>query len=145
MESIKPQIKSTFDKMFEVASHILPVIGAFFAPALWVMLLVFLLVLVDTYTGVRAAKKEDRSTNRFSDIFAKLIGYGVFLAIGLILNKITGWEYCVWVASIVPIMTEISSIDENQKKVGKKGIFKQLEEAYKFALKIKHKRNELRK
>lgn len=126
--------------------HTLPIIGAFFAPALYVIILVFLFVLVDTYLGRKAArfKGEKLTSNRFSDIFAKLIGYGVFICVGLLINKITGWEHGVWLSAIVPIYTEVTSIDENQRAIGKKGIFKQAEDVYKFALKIKHKRDELR-
>lgn len=126
--------------------HTLPIIGAFFAPAIWVALLVFIFVIVDTFLGRKAAKNrgEKLTSNRFSDIFAKLIGYGVFLVVGLIINIITGWKYGVWISAIVPIYTEITSIDENQKSLGKKGIITQAEDVYKFALKIKKKRDDLR-
>lgn len=126
--------------------HTLPIIGAFFAPAIWVAVLVFIFVIVDTYLGRKAAKfrGEKITSNRFSDIFAKIIGYAVFLFIGLLINTITGWAYGVWLCAVVPIYTEITSIDENQKALGKKGIITQAEDVYKFALKIKKKRDELR-
>jgi NhaP-type Na+/H+ or K+/H+ antiporter len=126
--------------------HTLPIIGAFFAPAIWVAVLVFIFVIVDTYLGRKAAKfrGEKITSNRFSDVFAKIIGYAVFLVIGLLINTITGWAYGVWLCAVVPIYTEITSIDENQKALGKKGIITQAEDVYKFALKIKKKRDEIR-
>jgi hypothetical protein len=128
------------------ALHTLPIIGAFFAPAIYVAMLVFIFVIVDTYLGRKAAKYrgEELTSNRFSDVFAKVIGYAVFLSVGLLINIITGWAYGVWMAAIVPIYTEITSIDENQKSLGKKGVITQAEEVYKFALNIKKKRDQLR-
>lgn len=130
----------------ETAIQMLPVIGAFFAPATYVILLVLLFMLVDTSLGVRAArhKKIPFTSNRFSDFFAKAIGYGVFILAGLLINVITGWKYAVWASAIIPIFTEVKSIDENQKALGKKGILTQAEDVYKFALKIKRKKDELR-
>ena len=126
--------------------HTLPIIGAFFAPAIWVAVLVFIFVIVDTYLGRKAAKfrGEKITSNRFSDVFAKVIGYAVFLVVGLLINTITGWAYGVWLCAVIPIYTEITSIDENQKALGKKGIITQAEDVYKFALKIKKKRDEIR-
>jgi uncharacterized membrane protein len=123
-----------------------PVIIAFFLPALWVFILVLLFVIVDTITGRKRAKfvGEKITSNRFSDIFAKTIGYAVFLCFGLVINKITGWEYGVWLSAIIPIYTEVLSIDENQRAVNKKGILKQAEDVYQFALKIKKKKDQLR-
>jgi len=128
------------------ALHTLPIIGAFFAPATYVAILVFIFVIVDTYLGRKAARHrgEKITSNRFSDVFAKVIGYAVFLSVGLLINIITGWAYGVWMAAIVPIYTEITSIDENQKSLGKKGVITQAEEVYKFALNIKKKRDQLR-
>lgn len=139
LQSVKDQFKDAF-------IHSLPIIVAFFAPALYVIMLVFLFVMVDTYLGVKAARSLGKkiTSNRFSDVFAKLIGYCVFLTVGLLVGYATGWEYAVWLSAIIPIQTEVISIDENQRALGKKGILKQAEDAYKFALKIKHKRDELR-
>lgn len=144
--STKEKLSILQEKISDGIVHMAPIIGAFFAPALYVIFLVVLFVLVDTYLGRKAAKFQNipLTSNRFSDIFAKLIGYGVFICIGLLINQITGWKYGVWLAAVVPIYTEITSIDENQKAVGKKGIIKQMEDVYKFALKIKKKKDELR-
>lgn len=137
---------SFIDKIKDSVIHTLPIIGAFFVPALWIFALVFLVVLVDTRLGIKASKKEGKkiTSNRFSDLFAKLIGYCVFLSFGLIIMKITGWEYSVWASAIIPIYTEVKSIDESQKRIGKKGIIAEAEDIYKFALKIKQKKDELR-
>jgi len=137
--SFKAQINNAF-------IHMIPIIGAFFAPATYVILLVVLFTLVDTFTGVSAAKykKIKFTSNRFSDLFAKILGYGVFICVGLLINLITGWKYGVWISAIVPIYTEVTSIDENQRAVGKKGIIKQAEDVYKFALKIKQKKDKFR-
>lgn len=134
------------DKLRESVLHTLPIIATFFAPALWIAVLVVLFVLVDTRLGIKASKNEGKqfTSNRFSDVFAKLIGYGVFICVGLIVRLITGWEYSVWLSAIIPIYTEIKSIDENQKRMGKKGIVTEAEEVYKFALSIKKKKDELR-
>jgi len=134
------------DQLTNSVFHTLPIVGAFFAPAIWVAVLVFIFVIVDTYLGRKAAKRKgiELTSNRFSDIFAKIIGYAVFLTVGLLINVITGWAYGVWLCAVVPIYTEITSIDENQKALGKKGIITQAEDVYKFALKIKKKRDELR-
>ena len=134
------------EQLRDAVIHTLPIIGAFFAPALHVIVLVVIITLCDTYVGRKAARYEGKAitTNRFSDLFAKLIGYGVFICVGLLINIITDWKYGVWLSAIVPIYTEISSIDENQKRLGKKGIITQAEEVYKFALKIKQKKDELR-
>ncbi len=135
-----------FEKLKESSIQALPIIATFFAPAVYIAILVVLFVLVDTYLGVKASKFRGQkfSSNRFSDFFAKLIGYGVFICVGLLLNVITGWTYAVWLSAIIPIYTEIKSIDENQKALGKKGIISDAEDVYKFALKIKKKKDELR-
>jgi ABC-type methionine transport system permease subunit len=144
--TLKEKLSALSEKISDAAAHVLPVIIAFFAPALYVILLVFLFVIVDTYLGRKAAKHNGKelTSNRFSDVYAKAIGYGVFICAGLLVNHITGWPYCVWLAALVPLHTELTSIDENQKALGKKGIIKQLEDVYKFALNIKKKRDELR-
>lgn len=134
------------DHLKESVLHTLPIVAAFFAPAIYIAILIFIITLVDTWLGVRASKflGKQITTNRFSDLFAKLIGYGIFLTVGLLINKITGWQYGVWLTGIVPLYTEIKSIDENQKTLGKKGIISQAEEIYKVVVKIKKKRDDLR-
>jgi hypothetical protein len=52
--------------------------------------------------------------------------------------------YIVWISAFVPIYLEIFSIDENQKRIGKKGIIKQFENAYNFAKNIKSNKDKLR-
>jgi NhaP-type Na+/H+ or K+/H+ antiporter len=80
--------------------HTLPIVAAFFAPAIYVAMLVFIFVIVDTYLGRKAAmhRGEKITSNRFSDVFAKIIGYAVFLTVGLLINVITGWKYGVWIS-----------------------------------------------
>ena len=144
--SFSEQIQNLKDQMLNAVVYMTPIIGAFFAPALYVILLVVLITLVDTRLGVKRARFEKKpiTSNRLSDLFAKLIGYGVFICVGLLLNKITNSEHVVWLSAVVPIYTEMKSINENQVAVGKKGIFKQIEECYQFALKIKRKKDKLR-
>lgn len=134
------------DQLKEAVLHTLPIIAAFFAPAIYIAILIFLITLVDTWLGVKASRFTGKpiTTNRFSDLFAKLIGYSIFLIVGLLINQITGWKYGVWLTGIIPIYTEIKSIDENQKTLGKKGMISQAEEVYKLVVKIKKKRDELR-
>ena len=123
-----------------------PILVAFFAPSFYIMMIVFILMIVDTRLGIISAKRNNIkfTTNRFSDFFAKIIGYAVFISIGLLIQHETGFKYAVWLSAIIPIYTEIKSIDENQQAIGKKGIIKQAEEVYQFALKIKKKKDELR-
>lgn len=124
----------------------IPMIGLFFAPAFWIIIILLMLMFADTWHGLKKARylKEEITTNRASDFFAKLIGYGVFIIIGLAINNEFKITYGVWLLAIIPAFIEIKSIDENQRKRGKKGIIKQIEEVYRFALKIKKKRDELR-
>jgi len=103
-------------------------------------------MIIDTFLGIKKAKKKgiEITSNRLSDFFAKLIGYSVFIFIGLILDKAFQIPYIVWILAIVPIYIEIKSINENQIELGKKGVFKEVEDVYKMALKVKRKRDELR-
>ena len=123
-----------------------PILTAFFAPSFYIVMIVFLLMVVDTRLGILVARKKKVpfTTNRFSDLFAKMIGYGVFISLGLLVQNATKFEYWVWIFAIIPIYTEIKSIDENQKDLGKKGVIAQAEEVYRFALRIKQKRDKLR-
>ena len=125
---------------------LLPILTAFFAPSFYIVVIVLVLIFVDTKLGISASKKKNVkfSTNRFSDFFAKIIGYFIFISIGLLVQNETGFKYAVWISAIIPIYTEIKSIDENQRTLGKKGIITQAEEIYKFALRIKKKRDQFR-
>lgn len=126
--------------------ELLPILIAFFAPSFYIMMIVLILIFVDTRLGIKASRHGQKkfTTNRFSDFFAKIIGYAVFISIGLLIQNETGFQYAVWLSAIIPIYTEIKSIDENQQAVGKKGIISQAEDVYKFALKVKRKKDELR-
>lgn len=134
------------DHLKESVLHTLPIVATFFAPAIYIAILIFIITLVDTWLGVRASKFLGKpiTTNRFSDLFAKILGYAIFLTVGLLINRITGWKYGVWLTGIVPIYTELKSIDENQKILGKKGIISQVEEVYKVVVETKKKRDDLR-
>jgi len=105
-----------------------------------------MVTLLDTMWGLKLAKldKKEITSNRFSDFFAKLVGYAVFITIGVVINYEFKTPYIVWVFSVVPIYTEIFSIDEKQRKLGKKGIIKEICNAYNFAVSIKNKRDKLR-
>lgn len=118
----------------------------FYAPAKFAILTVVILALIDTRFGIKLAKFEKKkiTSNRASDLFAKLIGYFVFITFGLFLNAEFDMPYIVWISAFVPIYLEIFSIDENQRKLGKTGVIKQFENAYKFAKNIKNKRDNLR-
>lgn len=118
----------------------------FYAPAKFAILTVVMLALIDTRFGIKLAKfqKKEITSNRASDLFAKLIGYFVFITFGLFLNAEFNMPYIVWISAFVPIYLEIFSIDENQRKLGKTGVIKQFENAYKFAKNIKNKRDNLR-
>lgn len=139
-------MNKTVDLMKKSFFDLIPILGAFFAPSFYIVMIVFLLMIVDTKLGISVAKKKriPFTTNRFSDFFAKIIGYGLFISFGLLAQNATGFEYAVWISAVIPIYTEIKSIDENQKELGKKGVIAQAEEVYKFALRIKKRRDNLR-
>ena len=119
----------------------------FYAPSKWALLALFILLIVDTYWGIRAVKyhKKRITSNRFNNLFAKVTGYFVFVALGLIINLEFSITYAVWIACALPIYSELKSIDENQKSCGKIGIFKRVEDVYNFAKDIKNKQDKLRK
>ena len=130
----------------EFALWITPIFITFYAPAKFAIFTILILMIVDTHTGVKASRKENKkiTSNRFSDFFAKMLGYSVFITVGLFLNAEFNIPYIVWISAFVPIYLEIFSIDENQRRLGKKGIIKQFENAYNFAKNIKSKKDKLR-
>lgn len=125
---------------------IAPILVTFYAPAKFAIFTILILMTVDTYTGIKASKKEGKkiTSNRFSDFFAKFIGYFIFVTFGLFLDHELEIPYIVWISSFIPIYSEIFSIDENQKRMGGNGVIKQFENAYKFAKDIKSKKDKLR-
>ncbi len=123
-----------------------PVFLTFYAPAKIAIFTIVILMIVDTHTGIKASKKEGKAitSNRFSDFFAKLLGYSVFVTIGLFLNMEFEIPYIVWLSAFMPIYIEIFSIDENQRRLGRKGVIKQFENAYNFVKSVKNKKDKLR-
>ena len=140
-------MKTTILGIFQNAlTLLLPTFVMFYAPAKFAIVTVLLLTVIDTRWGIKLARfeKKEITSNRASDFFAKLIGYFVFITFGLFLNAEFDMPYIVWISAIVPIYSEIFSIDEKQRKLGKIGILKQFENVYKFAKKIKGQRDSLR-
>lgn len=140
-------MKTTVLSTLKTSLHLMiPSLIFFYAPAKFAILTVVLLTLIDTRFGIKLARfqKIKLTSNRASDFFAKLIGYFVFITFGLFLNYEFQATYFVWISAIIPIYSEIFSIDEKQRKMGQIGILKQFENAYKFAKKIKNKRDSLR-
>lgn len=140
---MKSVITNTFKEFF---LWIVPIFITFYTPAKFAIFTILILMIVDTHTGIKASRKENKkiTSNRFSDFFAKILGYSVFITIGLFLNTEFDIPYIVWVSAFVPIYLEIFSIDENQRRLGKKGIIKQSQNAYNFAKNIKSKKDKLR-
>jgi hypothetical protein len=140
---MKSVITNTFKEFF---LWITPIFITFYTPAKFAIFTILILMIVDTHTGIKASRKENKklTSNRFSDFFAKILGYSVFITIGLFLNIEFEIPYIVWVSAFVPIYLEIFSIDENQRRLGKKGIIKQSQNAYNFAKNIKSKKDKLR-
>jgi hypothetical protein len=99
----------------------IPSLIVFYAPAKFAILTVVLLALIDTRFGLKLAKfkKIEITSNRASDFFAKLVGYFVFITFGLFLNAEFNMPYIVWISAIIPIYSEIFSIDEKQRQLGK--------------------------
>jgi len=140
-------MKTSFLSTFKISIQLMiPSLIVFYAPAKFAILTVVLLALIDTRWGLKLAKhkKIEITSNRASDFFAKLVGYFVFITFGLFLNAEFDMPYIVWISAIIPIYSEIFSIDEKQRKLGKIGILKQAENVYKFAKNIKNKRDSLR-
>ena len=119
----------------------------FYAPSRLALLALFLLLIVDTYWGIKAVRYHNKqiTSNRFNNLFAKVTGYFVFVAFGLIIREEFNVMYAVWIACALPIYSELKSINENQKACDKAGIFKRVEDVYNFAKDIKNKQDKLRK
>ncbi len=134
------------EKIIEYVMLTWSAILTFITPAIYAIVILLLLMIIDTFLGIKKAKKKgiEITSNRLSDFFAKLIGYSIFIFIGLIIDKAFQIPYIVWILAIIPIYIEIKSINENQIELGKKGLFKDVEDVYKMVLKVKRKRDELR-
>lgn len=148
MEAIinKCEQKEMKHNVIDLYTYLITAILTFFAPALHIVILVILMMLIDTYWGIKLAKKEGKqiTSNRMADFFAKSIGYFTFIFIGLALYYGLKWELAVWVSAIFPVAMELFSIDEKQRKLGKKGVLSNIEKVYKLAMKVKSKRDEIR-
>lgn len=96
--------------------------------------------------GVKCAKKAGKeiTSNRFSDVYAKIIGYFIVMLIAVILAEKFDNEKIVWLAGIFPAGTEFFSIDEKQRKMGKIGLIATIKKIFNFALEIKKGRDKLR-
>lgn len=126
--------------------YLIGAIVTFYAPAFLAIMLIIAFTTVDTILGIKVAKNDQVliTSNRFSDIFAKLLGYGLFVTVGVAAHNEFKIPFIIWILSAVPICTEAFSINEKQLKLGKKGWIKEFEDAYNFAKKIKNKRDKMR-
>ena len=134
------------EQLSEITLITLGAIIVFYAPAKYALIVLLLLILVDTYWGIRASKKMGReiTSNRFNNLFAKVASYFIFVAFGLIVAIEFKIQYGVWLLCAYPIYSEIKSIDENQKACGNKGILANLNKFYRFVLALKKKQDKLR-
>jgi hypothetical protein len=95
-------MKAYFLPTFKISIYLMiPSLIVFYAPAKFAILTVVLLALIDTRFGLKLAK------------FKKIE------IIGLFLNAEFNMPYIVWISAIIPIYSEIFSIDENQRNLAK--------------------------
>lgn len=119
----------------------------FYAPAKFALIALVVLLISDTYLGVKAARKNriPITSNRFNNLFAKSLSYLIWVGFGIIINLEFGLNYAVWIMAAFPLFSEIKSIDEKQRALGQEGIFKKIDDLFKFAKNIKEKQDDLRK
>lgn len=134
------------EQLTQIAITTAGAILVFYSPAKYALLVLLILVLTDTYWGIRASKKTgtELTSNRFNNLFAKVVSYFIFVAFGIVVAIEFQVQYGVWILCAYPIYSEIKSIDENQKKCKKKGILANLNDLYNVALKLKNKQDKLR-
>jgi hypothetical protein len=105
----------------KIALTVISALGLWFAPIKGAFIFVILLVMVDTFTGVYSAYKQDKksvTSNKAFQVVPKLIFYGLLIIIGQALSYYVD-STLPWVklalAGIAWI--EIKSIDENYKDI----------------------------
>jgi len=130
---------------FKATMQIFPVIWLYYAPAKIVMLFLLIIILWDTILGIKASKKLKIkiTSSRFNDLFAKIFSYSLFIGVGLMIGDMFEISNAFFFASLPAFYSELKSIDENQKKLGRKGIFTYFEETWKMILNIKKERDKL--
>lgn len=130
-------------------------IFAFILPIKALLILVAIAILIDTVTGIWAAKKlkKEVSSHKFSAMFGKMFIYqsivitlyaldiyllgdiaGLFIGIPLIVTK------C---GAIILIGTEMFSVDENMRKVNGKGFWHYIKRVLDVAKKLKAEKEEI--
>lgn len=126
-------------------TSILPFIWMYYAPAHVVMLFLLLIICWDTVLGIKASKKMGKKiiSSRFNDLFAKIFSYTLFIGIGILIGNEFEIKSAYFFASLPAFYSELKSIDENQKTLGKKGIFSHFSDTWKMILTIKKERDKL--
>lgn len=129
----------------KVTAQIIPVIWLYYAPAKIVMFFLLIIIFWDTFLGIKASKKNNIKiiSSRFNDLFAKIFSYSLFIGIGIMIGDMFEISSAYFFASLPAFYSELKSIDENQNKLGRKGIFTYFEETWKMILNIKKERDKL--
>lgn len=124
---------------------ILHFIWMYYAPAHIVILFLLFIIGWDTFLGIKASKKLGRkiTSSRFNDLFAKIFSYTLFIGIGILIGKEFEIKSAYFFASLPAFYSEFKSIDENQKTLGKKGIFSYFSDTWKMILTVKKERDKL--
>lgn len=139
------KILDEITNFIKVAMQIFPVIWLYYAPAKIVMLFLLIIIFWDTYLGIKASKKLkiELTSSRFNDFFAKIFSYSLFIGIGIMIGEMFEIDSAYFFASLPAFYSELKSIDENQRKLKRKGIFTHFEETWKAILKVKKERDKL--
>ncbi len=126
-------------------TSILPFIWMYYAPAHIVMLFLLFIIGWDTFLGIKASKKTGRKicSSRFNDLFAKIFSYTLFIGIGILIGNEFEIKSAYFFASLPAFYSELKSIDENQKTLGREGIFSHFSNTWKMILNIKKERDKL--
>jgi hypothetical protein len=138
-------MKEEFLNIAKNTATVLPFIWMYYAPAHIVILFLLLIICWDTFLGIKASKKLGRkiTSSRFNHLFAKIFSYTLFIGIGILIGNEFEIKSAYFFASLPAFYSELKSIDENQKTLGKKGIFSHFSETWKMILTVKKERDKL--
>jgi len=116
------------NKLLQNAHHLIEMAIVFFSPALAQIGIVVLAVLVDTATGVWAAKKSGEKivSSRLGDIVPKLCVYILLILLAHGVEVIFVVAYARTLVAVGLMAIELMSIDENFKRATGNGLLKPL-------------------
>lgn len=119
-------MKDQIRKLFDYLIHLPELAIVFFTPIGGQFVIILLAVITDTASGIWVSRKENNfSSRRLADVLPKLIVY----TFSLLTVYTTETIFSLHSLQLTKILTigilgiEMVSIDENFKKVNKKGLF----------------------